>query len=108
MAAGDWVACYSPKHSYNGNEALQAFTAIGQVAGDEVYQHWLSDDFMPYRRDVNYHKCKETPIAPLIDQLDFITNKKSWGYQFRLGFFEIGKKDFDLIRSEMMDTAVVV
>lgn len=101
MAVADWVVCYSPKHSYSGKEALQAFTAIGEVAGEEIYQYKMTDDFIPYRRNIAYHKCKETPIAPLINKLDFITNKKSWGYQFRFGFFEIGEADFNLIKSEM-------
>jgi hypothetical protein len=39
MSKGDWVIFYSPKQSYSGDEPLQAFTAIGRVADDEVYQH---------------------------------------------------------------------
>ena len=34
--------------------------------------------------------------------LDFIENKKAWGYKFRFGFFEIGEEDFEQIRFEMM------
>jgi hypothetical protein len=102
MAVDDWVICYSPKKSYEGNEICQAFTAIGQVADDRVYQHKISDNFIPYRRNINYYKSNETPIAPLIGQLDFIKNKKSWGYQFRFGFFEIPEHDFELIRREMV------
>ena len=102
MSVGDWVLCYSPKKTYSGNESHQAFTAIGQVADDKIYQHKMADDFVPYRRNMNYYKCTETPIAPLIEQLDFIKNKSSWGYQFRFGFFEIPALDFELIRSKMM------
>jgi hypothetical protein len=103
MSANDGVICYSPKQTYSGNEALQAFTAIGRVAGDEVYQHKMSDDFIPYRRNIEWRKCRETPIAPLINELDFIANKSSWGYQFRSGFFEIPDGDFKLIESSMVD-----
>lgn len=102
MSIDDWVICYSPKQSYSGNQPCQAFTAIGQVADNEVYQHKMTEDFTPYRRDINYHKCTETPIVPLIEQLDFIKNKKSWGYQFRFGFFEIPEDDFKLIKERMV------
>jgi len=103
MTAGDSVICYSPKQSYSGTEALQAFTAIGQVADDQVYQHKMSNDFMPYRRNVEWLKCRQTPIAPLVLELDFIKNKKSWGYQFRFGFFEITERDFKLIYKKMVE-----
>ena len=103
MVVDDWVICYSPKQSYSGNAVLQAFTAIGQAADDEVYQYKMSDDFIPYRRNINYNACKEVPIAPLIEKLDFIKNKQSWGYQFRFGFFEIPEQDFNIIKSEMIN-----
>jgi hypothetical protein len=102
MSAGDWVVCYSPKQTYAGNQPLQAFTAIGEVADDEIYQHKMSDSFTPWRRNVKFHNSHDAPIAPLIGQLDFITNKHAWGYQFRFGFFEIPEHDFKLIRSAMV------
>jgi predicted RNA-binding protein len=103
MAVNDWIIVYSPKESYAGNEPLKAFTAIGQVADDKIYQHKMTSDFIPYRRNIKYYTCKETPIAPLIDKLDFIKNKTSWGYQFRFGFFGIPEDDFKLICSKMID-----
>lgn len=103
MAIDDWMICYSSKQTMKGTEPYQAFTAIGQVADEEIYQHKVSDGFMPFRRNIKYLKCEEIPIAPLIEQLEFITNEKSWGYQFRFGFFEIGEKDFKLIKDFMVD-----
>jgi predicted RNA-binding protein len=103
MAVNDWVMFYSPKQTFSGNEPLQAFTAIGQVADEQIYQHKMADNFIPYRRNIKYEESKETPIAPLIADLDFIKNKSSWGYQFRFGFFEIPENDFKLIRSKMVD-----
>jgi predicted RNA-binding protein len=102
MGVDDWVICYSPKQSYGGNEICQCFTAIGQVADDKIFQHKMAEDFIPYRRNIKYYSCKETPIAPLIELLNFITNKSSWGYQFRFGFFEIPEHDFNLIKSKMI------
>ena len=102
MAVNDWVICYSPKQSYNGNELCKAFTAIGQVADDAVYQHKMADDFVPYRRNISYYDCKDAPIVPIVDHLDFIKNKSSWGYPFRFGFFEIPQHDFELIKTNMV------
>src|SRR5437879_8079064 len=59
LHVNDWVIFYSPKVTYQGDEKLQAFTAIGQVTGGSVYQHKISDDFIPYRRDVHFYSCKE-------------------------------------------------
>ena len=103
MSVGDGVIFYSPKKTYGGNAPLQAFTAIGEVADDKIYLHKMADDFIPYRRNINYFKCQETPIAPLINQLNFIENKTSWGYKFRFGFFEIPEEDYKLIRSAMVE-----
>lgn len=99
----DWVILYSPKQVLERDEKCQAFTAIGQVSDDAIYQVALPENFMPFRRNVTFYPSREASILPLIDNLEFIPNKKSWGYPFRFGFFEIGKHDFDLIRKNMLD-----
>lgn len=101
MNVGDGVLYYSPKLEFEGNEKLQAFTAIAQVVGEDVYQFDMGGGFVPFRRDVKYLNCVDVPIQPLIPALTFIENKSSWGYLFRFGFFEIPKADFDLIASQM-------
>src|SRR6201995_5554911 len=78
LHVSDWVIFYSPKVTYQGDEKLQAFTAIGQVTGEDVYQHQMSPDFTPYRRGVQFYICKEVPFIPLIPQMEFIQNKKTW------------------------------
>jgi hypothetical protein len=50
--------------------------------------------FLPFRRDVDYRPATEAPIAPLIEALDFIPDKKRWGYPFRRGILAIGAADF--------------
>jgi hypothetical protein len=104
----DWVIIYSPKLSFEGNQPLQAFTAIGQVSDEELYQHRMSENFNPFRRNVTYYQCNETPIAPLISKLDFVDDVKSWGYRFRFGFFEIGEHDFELIRDNMIKDELAI
>lgn len=93
----DWVVFYSPKTSYQGGEPLQAFTAIGQVKDNELYQIEMTPDFVPWRRNMTFYNCTQTPIKPLIDSLTFIQDKTHWGYKFRFGLFEVPKEDFDLM-----------
>ncbi len=61
----------------------------------------MSPDFIPFRKDIEFISAKEADIRPLIDELDFIADKKRWGYKFRFGHFEISKKDFELISLAM-------
>ncbi|WP_461094963.1 EVE domain-containing protein [Spirosoma gilvum] len=100
---GDWVIFYSPKQVLEQEEKCQSFTAIGQITDGAIYQVTLTDDFAPFRRNVRFYDCQEALILPLINDLNFIQNKKSWGYPFRVGFFEIGQQDFDLIRNQMLN-----
>ena len=86
----------------NGDEKCQAFTAIGQASGSNVYQFAMSKDFIPFRRNVQFYDCKQISILPLIEKLDFIRDKQRWGFQFRFGFFEIKEHDFNLIASAML------
>jgi hypothetical protein len=102
LAKGDWIVFYSPKSAYQEGEPLQAFTAIGQVRDEELYQVEMTPDFVSWRRNVDFHDCRETPIRPLINDLDFIADKTHWGYKFRFGLFEIPEADFELIQSVMI------
>jgi predicted RNA-binding protein len=101
MKKGDWFIYYSPKVAIESKEPLQAFTALGQIADDEIYQVEESKTFKPFRRKVKYEKVKEAPIQPLIDKLSFIKNKKLWGYVFRYGLVEIPKEDFGVVAKEI-------
>lgn len=102
LKAGDWMIFYSPKTSYQDGEPLQAFTAIGQVKGEELYQVELESGRMPWRRDFDFKKCREVPIKPLLDDLSFIKDKTHWGYMFRFGLFPIPEQDFELIQNAMI------
>jgi hypothetical protein len=101
MQRGDWIIFYSPKTDYPDGERLQAFTAIGQVSDDEPDQVEMSDDFHPWRLRMEFLPCAETPIRPLLDELDFIQDKARWGYRFRFGVLAIDEHDFGVIRSAM-------
>lgn len=102
MKKGDGFLFYSGKISMDGNEKCQEFTAIGEVKDDLVYQFQMSENFFPFRRNIDFLECKSVSILTLIDDLEFIQDKKYWGYNFRFGFLEIGEKDFNFIQSKMI------
>ena len=66
----------------------------------------MSENFNPFRRNMEFLECTECSIIPLISELEFIPNKKSWGYPFRFGFFEIKENDFNLITSKMLQNEI--
>lgn len=100
-ARGDGIVFYSPRTDMRAGEAVQSFTAIGEIADDAPYQVEMTPEFHPWRRRVKFLPAAEAKIQPLIENLDFIRNKKSWGVVFRRGFFEIREKDFFAIRDAM-------
>lgn len=101
MDRDDWIVFYSPKTTFPDGAPLQAFTALGRVIDDEPYQVQMAPDFHPWRRNVEFLPCDETPIRPLIDHLDFIEDPERWGYKFRFGVFAIDDHDFEVIRAAM-------
>ncbi|PJZ69603.1 EVE domain-containing protein [Leptospira perolatii] len=101
MKKGDWVLIYSSKEKFDEKKVCRRFTTIGRVVDDEAFSFQMSKDFCPYRRKVEYLNAEETEILPLVQSLDFIKNKNSWGYPFRWGILEIGDKDFELIAKRM-------
>jgi hypothetical protein len=99
--AGDGVVYYSPTVAMGGKERLQAFTSIGVVADERVYQADMGGGFRPFRRDVKFVEATEASILPLLDALDLTRGKRNWGYPFRFGFLEITQRDFDTISAAM-------
>ncbi len=102
MRKGDFIIYYSSKQTMGQPQPCQQFTAIGKVTDEQTYQFQVSEDFCPSRRNIEFLPGIAISILPLIAELDFIPNKKSWGYPFRFGFFEIKHHDFELISSQML------
>lgn len=102
---GDWIVFYSPRTDFRAGEPLQRFTAIGRVLDDAPYQVEMHPDFHPWRRRVEFLPCQAAPIQPLIQSLNFIGDKRQWGFTFRRGLFEIGAADFDRI-AQALQTSV--
>ena len=101
LKAGDWLVYYSPKTGLRDGEPVQAFTAIGRVIDENLYQVEQAPGFTPWRRNVEFVKGTEAPIRLLIDQLSFIKDKRRWGYTFRIGLFKIPQEDFAVISRAM-------
>jgi hypothetical protein len=98
LAAGDWLVYYSPRTSLRDGEPLQAFTALGVVADDEIWQAH-EGTFQPWRRRVDYQPgVVETPIRSL--SLD-LTAQPGWGIQLRRGLLRLTDEDFDVIHAAM-------
>lgn len=101
MSEGDFLIYYSPTYTFGGKDMCRSFTAIGIVERREPYLFKMSEDFVPWRRNITYIKSKDVPIYPLLDQLTFIKDKQKWGFPFRRGSFEISHPDYELIAKKM-------
>ena len=101
LHAGDYIIIYSPRDAYPDGIVLQHFTAIGRIMNGDIYQVEMTPDFKPYRLDVGFVNCHETPIKPLISSLSFIKNKSKWGAAFRFGQLKIPVQDFKIIADAM-------
>jgi len=104
MQSGDGLAYYSPRESLTDPKpTLQAFTAIGYVPDDTI---WQADegDFQPWRRRLAYVEGA-APVAldTIRDHLE-LTAQPNWGYSLRRGLIEISEHDFRVIEAEMTAT----
>ncbi len=102
LAKDDWMVFYSSRQRLEKSEAVQAFTAIGQMIDSEPYRFDLRPDFKPWRRRLRFESEAITaPIHPLIDDLEFIPDPRYWGFPFRRGLFQISEADFLIIARAM-------
>lgn len=101
MSHRDWIVYYSPTEKFGQPTPCRKFTAIGTICEEKPYSFQMSEDFIPWRRNVLFHPSKEAEIVPLIGQLSFISDKQRWGFPFRRGCFSIPKDDFLLIARQM-------
>lgn len=99
MKKGDFLIYYSPKVSLGSDKKHQKFTAIGEIIDDKAYQFQMTENFIPYRRDVNYCSIKrECPLAVVQAHPEW----KAYSGKLRFGHFEISKAFFEYIYQYMM------
>jgi len=101
LAKGDLVVFYSPRTAFRAGEPLQCFTALGRISDEEPYQATMGPSFCPWRRRMMFLPSQPASIQPLITALDFIKDKKRWGFPFRRGLFEVHERDFMRIAKAM-------
>ena len=99
MRRGDWLVYYSPTMEMGG-DALRAFTAIGQLEGEEVYSYDMGGGFVPYRRDVRYADAKEVALDMIKPKLELCA-VPNWGMALRRGHLPLGAADFAIIAAAM-------
>jgi hypothetical protein len=98
---GDRVAYYAPTVTMGGKDKLQSFVSIGIVQSADPYAFDMGGGFVPFRRDVQYLKARDAPIAPLLDEFEFVEDRQRWGYKFRFGLFKVSDHDMRLIAHAM-------
>lgn len=81
LAAGNGFIYYSPRIAMDSPVACKCFTAIGKVKNGKVYQVEMTPDFHPFRIDIEYFPCTETPLEDVFDQLE-LTQRKSWACNY--------------------------
>lgn len=101
LSPGDVVAYYAPSTTMGGKDRLQSFVSLGVLQAGQPYRADMGDGFVPFRRDVRYVATEPAPIAPLLDGLDFVDDRRHWGQKFRYGLFEISVRDMALIARAM-------
>ena len=104
LHSGDRVAYYSPVETFGGADRCQAFTAIGIVRDEDVYEVDLGGGFHPHRRKVTWwaaRAARPAPIRPLLEELDLTRGKRNWGYAFRYGLLGASAHDLDVIAAAM-------
>lgn len=100
LHSGEVLVYYSPRQTLGG-VPLQAFTAIGRVADDEIWQAEDEGGFRPWRRRVDYDTgAGAVPLADVKADLE-LTSAPNWGYRLRRGLVELTAGDVAVIAAAM-------
>lgn len=101
MRAGDRLVLYSPRERLDDRVSLRAFTAIGTVPDDDVWQA-EDGDFRPFRRRIDYDRdARVVPLAEVHEALA-LTRPTGWGVQLRRGLLPLEPEDADLLARRML------
>ncbi len=108
LHTGDGILIYSSKYVFTpeNTEAnkLQAFTALGYVRNEELFQGDMGWGFTPFRRHIDFvQEVNIIPILHLLEDLEFVKDVKKWRFPLMYGFLEISEHDFTIIGSKMMN-----
>ena len=101
LHAGDRIVYYSAVQVFGTKDVCQAFTAVGTVRDERVYQGDMGIGFHPFRKDVDWLPSHDAPIRPLLEALSFTQGKANWGYAFRFGLLKVTAADMAVIMQAM-------
>ena len=106
MKKGDYLIYYSPKISMDSDIKCQEITAIGKMKDERIYQFQMSENFIPYRRNVKFLKLKgKCSINELREHPEWSKYSK----QLRYGHFQVSEEFFEFICSFFIqDSAIEV
>jgi len=76
---------------------LQQFTAIGEIADDEIFQGHESEIRM-FRRRVAYLPGTPVALGEVREELQ-LTRAPNWGYQLRRGLIPLDEHDLKVLRA---------
>jgi hypothetical protein len=99
MHAGDTLVYYSSVEHLGDTAPLRQFTAIGEVADDEIWQA-EDGDFRPFRRRIRYEPASPVELAAVKHALQ-LTAGPNWGYQLRRGLIPLADADIAILRAAM-------
>jgi hypothetical protein len=106
----NWIAVACAEHARRGrDEPAGGFMQVShgkaapvrRVQPGDAYAFDMGGGFVPWRRNVAYVPARETPILPLLDELEFVEDRQHWGYKFRFGLFEVVDNDMRAIGRAM-------
>ncbi len=101
LSSGDVIVFYSEGTTFRAGQLLQAFTAIGRVAGEGPFRAKVTEKLNPWRRRVEFLESQEAPILPLVPELSFIADKTNWAASVKGGLFEVSETDGAAIAAAM-------
>lgn len=99
MLRGDWIVYYSPTTELGG-APLRAFTAIGQLADDEVFSFDMGGGFVPFRRRVAFVRAAAVALDSLKDRLELCA-RPNWGIALRRGHLPLAMTNLATIAAAM-------
>jgi hypothetical protein len=99
MKKGDIFVYYSPAVEMQG-APLKAFTALGTIQDDEVFEFDMGDGFVPFRRRVRYAQANEVPLETVRGKLELCASP-NWGIALRRGLLALTDNDIGVIAQAM-------
>jgi predicted RNA-binding protein len=103
---GDLIIFYVSRERFDSQRPVRKFCAIAECIGysfnsaENIFPDSKTEEY-PTRIKIKALSNKKCEIKPLIEQLDFIKNKKNYGSAFISGTRNVSAKDFNIIRESM-------